>query len=89
MNRFETTDKMLAPRLDMILPLEWMSDKFTAGVWKRDMHRMIIGRVVEINPVWVEKVVNATFETGIRLTDILHDFEGIYSEDEHFLPRIS
>ena len=26
--------------------------------------------------------------TEHRLTDVLHDFRGIYADDEHFLPRI-
>ena len=44
-----------------------------------------VGRVVELNPKWVIEVVN---NLEHRLTDVLHDFKGIYAEDEHFLPRI-
>jgi len=77
---------MLVPRLDFLIPIQWMSDTFTAGLWNRDEQKMIIGRVAELNPEWVEEVVN---NLEHKLTDVLHDFKGIYSEDEHFVPRIS
>jgi len=79
-------DEMLVPRLDFLIPIQWMSDTFTSGLWDRDSQKMIIGRVAELNPQWVEEVVN---NLDHNLTDVLHDFKGIYSEDEHFLPRIS
>ena len=77
---------MLVPRLDFLIPIQWMSDTFTSGLWDRDSQKMIIGRVAELNPQWVEEVVN---NLDHKLTDVLHDFKGIYSEDEYFLPRIS
>lgn len=79
-------NEMLVPRLDFLIPIQWMSDTFTAGLWNRDEQKMIIGRVAELNPEWVEEVVN---NLEHKLTDVLHDFKGIYSEDEHFVPRIS
>ena len=79
-------NEMLVPRLDFLIPIQWMSDTFTSGLWDRDEQKMIIGRVAELNPEWVEEVVN---NLEHKLTDVLHDFKGIYSEDEHFLPRIS
>lgn len=79
-------NEMLVPRLDFLIPIQWMSDTFTSGLWDRDEQKMIIGRVAELNPQWVEEVVN---NLDHKLTDVLHDFKGIYSEDEHFLPRIS
>ena len=78
-------DEMLVPRLDFLIPIQWMSDTFTSGLWDRDEQKMIIGRVAELNPQWVEEVVN---NLDHKLTDVLHDFKGIYAEDEHFLPRI-
>ena len=77
---------MLVPRLDVLIPTQWMSNTFTDGVWERDEHKMIIGRVAEMNPEWVIEVVN---NLEHKLSDVLHDFRGIYSEDEHFVPRIS
>ena len=79
-------NEMLVPRLDFLIPIQWMSDTFTAGLWNRDEQKMIIGRVAELNPEWIEEVVN---NLEHKLTDVLHDFKGIYSEDEHFVPRIS
>lgn len=79
-------NEMLVPRLDFLIPVQWMSDTFTEGLWNRDEQKMIIGRVVELNPEWVEEVVN---NLEHKLTDVLHDFKGIYSEDYHFVPRIS
>jgi hypothetical protein len=79
-------NEMLVPRLDFLIPIQWMSDTFTSGLWDRDEQKFIIGRVAELNPEWVEEVVN---NLEHKLTDVLHDFKGIYSEDEHFLPRIS
>tara|TARA_R100000808_G_C2146675_1_gene154614 strand:- start:1745 stop:2254 length:510 start_codon:yes stop_codon:yes gene_type:complete len=83
----------LTMRLDMLIPTQWLSNTFTDGLWDRDAHKEILSKVVELNPKWVERVVNST--TGLhtdgelKLSDVLHDFKGIYSEDEHFLPRIS
>jgi hypothetical protein len=69
----------LAMRLDLLMPMKWISDNYPNV-------EHIFSKMVELNQEWVEEVVN---NGNHRLTDVLHDFRGIYSEDEHFLPRIS
>lgn len=69
----------LAMRLDLLIPMKWISDNYP-------INHHIFSKMVELNVEWVEEVVN---NGNHRLTDVLHDFRGIYSEDEHFLPRIS
>ena len=76
----------LRMKLDMLIPTQWMSNTFTDGLWDRDSHKEILSKVVELNQEWVQEVVN---NGELKLSDVLHDFKGIYSEDEHFLPRIS
>tara|TARA_R110000737_G_scaffold165273_1_gene192770 strand:- start:270 stop:728 length:459 start_codon:yes stop_codon:yes gene_type:complete len=71
----------LRMRLDLIIPLKWMNDFSTQNGDKTD----ILSSVVESNPKWVEEVIEGDY----KLSDVLHDFKGIYAEDEHFLPRIS
>ena len=76
---------MLVPRLDVLIPMNF----FLSEDWQLNFgvdSKTAIGRVAELNPKWVIEVVN---NGELRLTDVLHDFRGIYSEDEHFLPRIS
>jgi len=78
-------DEMLVPRLDVLIPMNF----FLSEDWQLNFgvdSKTAIGRVAELNPKWVIEVVN---NGELRLTDVLHDFRGIYSEDEHFLPRIS
>lgn len=78
-------DEMLVPRLDFLMPKNF----FLSEEWQLNFGvdgNTAIGRVAELNPKWVIEVVN---NGELRLTDVLHDFRGIYSEDEHFLPRIS
>ena len=72
----------LRMKLDFLIPMNWMRDFSNQNGDKID----ILSNVVELNPKWVEEVVN---NLEYKLTDVLHDFRGIYSEDEHFLPRIS
>ena len=84
----------LTMRLDMLIPTQWLSNTFTDGLWDRDTHKEILSKVVELNPKWVEEVINnvidgKTIKEELKVSDVLHDFKGIYSEDEHFLPRIS
>ena len=76
----------LTMRLDMLIPTQWMSNTFTDGLWDRDAHKEILSKVVELNQEWVEEVVN---NGELKLSEVLHDFKGIFSQDEHFLPRIS
>jgi len=76
----------LTMRLDMLIPAQWLSNTFTDGLWDRDAHKEILSKVVELNAGWVIEVVN---NGELKLSDVLHDFKGIYSEDEYFLPRIS
>ena len=76
----------LTMRLDMLITTQWMSNTFTDGLWDRDAHKEILSKVVALNPEWVEEVVN---NGELNVYEVLHDFKGIYSEDEHFLPRIS
>ena len=68
-------------RLEFLIPLKWMDDFSTQNGDKTD----ILSSVVELNPEWVEEVLEGDY----KLSDVLHDFKGIYAEDEHFLPRIS
>ena len=74
-------DELLVPRLDFLIPMSWWELWDTAHLDKASA----LGRIVEINPDWVIEVVNNEH----RLEDVLHDFRGIYAEDEHFVPRIS
>lgn len=69
----------LAMRLDLLIPMKWISDNYPNV-------EHIFSKMVELNQEWVKEVVN---NLEHRLTDVLHDFKGIYAEDEHFLPRIS
>lgn len=46
----------------------------------------IMEDVLRLSPEWVAEVVEQ--KNDYKLSDVLHDFYGIYSEDEHFLPRI-
>ncbi len=76
---------MLVPRLDFLMPKNF----FLSEEWQLNFGvdgNTAIGRVAELNPEWVIEVVN---NLNHRLSDVLHDFRGIYSEDEHFVPRIS
>jgi len=68
----------LAMRLDLLMPMKWISDNFPNV-------EHIFSKMVELNQEWVEEAVN---NGNHKLSDVLHDFRGIYSEDEHFLPRI-
>jgi len=66
--------------------MKWISDNYPNV-------EHIFSKMVELNQEWVEEVVN---NGNHRLTDVLHDFSGIYGnfacppeeKDEHFLPRI-
>ena len=78
MNKQQT----LRMKLDYLIPMNWMTDFSKENGLKNE----ILANIVELNPTWVEEVVN---NLEHKLTDVLHDFRGIYSEDEHFLPRIS
>ncbi len=77
----------LAMRLDLLIPMKWISDNYPNV-------EHIFSKMVELNQEWVEEVVN---NGNHRLTDVLHDFSGIYGnfacppeeKDEHFVPRIS
>lgn len=77
----------LAMRLDLLMPMKWMSDNYPNV-------EHIFSKMVELNQEWVEEVVN---NGNHRLTDVLHDFSGIYGnfacppeeKDEYFVPRIS
>ena len=75
----------LAMRLYILVPTQWMADVFTKSLWDREEHKTIIENVVALNQGWVEEVVNGEHS----IIDVVHDFRGIYAEDEHFLPRIA
>ena len=75
---------MLVPRLDFLIPMNFFLSQEWQLMFGVDS-KTALGRVVEINPDWVIEVVN----NAHRLEDVLHDFRGIYAEDEHFVPRIS
>lgn len=77
----------LAMRLNLKMPYKWVMDNLIPNQLSDVQYRWkIMSKMVELNPEWVEEVVN---NGELKLSDILHDFRGIYSEDEHFLPRIS
>jgi len=77
----------LAMRLDLKTPYKWVMDNLIPNQSSDVQERWkIMSKMVELNPEWVEEVVN---NRELKLSDVLHDFKGIYSEDEHFLPRIS
>ena len=77
-------------RLDLLIPMKWISDNYTLS----GNNKHIFSKMVELNQEWVKEVVN---NGNHRLTDVLHDFSGIYGDfacppeekDEHFVPRIS
>lgn len=76
----------LRMKLDMLIPMKWMLE------FSKQEDREVIDiltQVVQANQEWVEEVVKNLGNTEHKLTDVLHDFRGIYAEDEHFLPRIS
>ena len=77
----------LAMRLDLKTPYKWVMDNLIPNKSSDVQERWkIMSKMVELNEEWVEEVVN---NGELKLSDVLHDFKGIYSEDEHFLPRIS
>ena len=80
-------DELLVPRLDLLIPANFFALNYSR-FWRK-ISRVdkvtAIGRVVELNPEWAIEVVN---NLEHRLEDVLHDFIGIYEEDEHFVPRI-
>jgi hypothetical protein len=55
----------LAMRLDLLIPMKWMSDNFPNV-------EHIFSKMVELNQEWVIEVVN---NLNHRLTDVLHDFK--------------
>jgi len=71
-------------RLDLIIPMNFFISKEWKLMFGVDSE-IAIGKVVESNPNWVEEVLEGDY----NLSDVLHDFKGIYAEDEHFVPRIS
>ena len=80
----------LTMRLDYVIPMNWMTDfsKENGANHNGDskIKKEILSKLVELNQEWVEEVVS---NGELKLSDVLHDFRGIYSEDEHFVPRIS
>ena len=75
---------MLVARLDFLIPMNFFLSQEWQLMFGVDS-KIAIGRVVELNRQWAIEVVN---NLEHRLTDVLHDFKGIYAEDKHFLPRI-
>jgi len=77
----------LAMRLDLKTPYKWVMDNLIPNQSSDVQERWkIMSKMVELNQEWVEEVVN---NGDLKLSEVLHDFRGIYSEDEHFVPRIS
>ena len=72
----------LRMRLDMLIPMSFFISHLG---WDREQTKIGISRVVELNTEWSTEVAN---NLEHKVSDVLHDFMGIYSEDEHFLPRI-
>ena len=76
----------LAMRLHLKMPYQWVVNNIIPSKLSDVQERWkIMVRMVELNEEWVKEVVN---NQELKLYDILHDFKGIYSEDENFLPRI-
>mgnify|MGYP003673642505 CR=1 FL=1 len=90
----------LRMRLDILIPMKWMEEfifnyntikipyggAISTKVLMDGKKNEILSKVVELNPKWVKEVVT---NGELKLSEVLHDFRGIYSEDKHFLPRIS
>ena len=84
----ETKDvkvEKLAMRLDMLMPIKWLID--FSKQESMDV-KDILKQVVQANQEWVEEVVKDFGFNEHKVSDVLHDFRGIYADDEHFLPRI-
>ena len=84
----ETKDvkvEKLAMRLDMLMPIKWLID--FSKQESMDV-KDILKQVVQANQEWVEEVVKEFGFNEHKVSDVLHDFRGIYADDEHFLPRI-
>ena len=75
----------LAMRLDMLMPIKWLID--FSKQESMDV-KDILKQVVQANQEWVEEVVKEFGFNEHKVSDVLHDFRGIYADDEHFLPRI-
>ena len=76
----------LAMRLDLKTPYKWVMYNLIPNKSSDVQERWkIMSKMVELNPKWVEEVVN---NGDLKLSDVLHDFKGIFSEDEHFVPRL-
>ena len=72
--------KELEAKLDFILPRAYFQD---------DLDRINkIAVVVGGNPEWVARVTDDPKHSENKLTDIIHDIEGICTKDKHFLPRL-
>jgi hypothetical protein len=75
--------KKLAGKLYIVMPLAIMQH---FAEQKKVNEFEICEMIVKQNPEWVNRLFNN--ETSYSLNDLKHDFVGLISNDEHFLPRI-
>ena len=87
------TQAELRMRLFLVIPMKALDNIIKQHAFNpetvectNDKRKEILADVVRLNPDWVTEVVEQ--RNDYKLSDVLHDFHGIYSEDEHFLPRI-
>ena len=72
----------LAAKLLVLIPIDalnYYGEKYNLG------HFAICEKLVELHIGWAEIVLD---DGDTSPEDIMHDIDGILSEDEHFLPRI-
>jgi len=90
----KNNDKFLVPRLLYIMPTKFLDTLIhpisdTAPPNMVDA-KTIVGTVVDQNYDWAVEVVN---NGNLKLSDVLHDFERIYSgrksSSSYYIPRIS
>ena len=87
------TAQELRMRLYLVIPMQALDNIIKQHAYdpetvkcNNDKRKEILADVVRLSPDWVNEVVEQ--RNDYKLSDVLHDFYGIYSEDEHFLPRI-
>jgi hypothetical protein len=72
----------LAAKLLVLIPMDalnYYGEKYNLG------HFAICEKLVELDAEWAEIVLD---DGDTSTEDLMHDIDGILSEDEHFLPRI-
>ena len=71
-----TKQEELQMRLQIKLPISY---------WGR------VEKAIELDKEWAERISKTNIDKWddcVRMTDVLHDINGIIEEDKHFLPRL-